>query len=95
MVKEIVKDIPAQQLPQVLQMTQGIPKSEFKDNVLKHCVEQMHSQHKSLQVDEWATFVSVLVGLGEFGRVAEILWQLLLNDNQILAYQLAVDLADN
>ena len=55
----------------------------------------MHQQHKSLQVDEWANFVSVLVGLNEVVRVAEILWELIQGDNILLAYQLAIDLSEN
>ena len=76
-------------------MVHTVPKGEFRDSVLKHCVEHMHQQHKSLQVDEWANFVSVLVGLNEVVRVAEILWELIQGDNILLAYQLAIDLSEN
>jgi 26S proteasome regulatory subunit N2 len=55
----------------------------------------MLNQNKKLHSDEWGNFVSVLVQLNEVGRVAEILWELIQGDDFILAYQIAIDLADN
>ena len=73
----------------------SVPRGDFRENVLRKCVEIMQSVSDELAVEEWSNFVGVLVKLGECSKVVDILWTLTMQNKQCLAYQLAVDLYDN